>query len=87
MLLEVTNTLPGGSPIVEQKQEKEQTLPTSTSASSISAALSNSATTIVVRQSRRVSKIDSCHVCSVKWDSSRGRQLTQDWRSLYMDWV
>ena len=45
MLREVTNTLPGGSPMVERQQEKEQTLPISTSASSISAALSNSATT------------------------------------------
>ena len=31
MLDEVTNMLPGGSAIVEQQQEKEQTLPTSTS--------------------------------------------------------
>ena len=51
MLREVTNTLPGGSPIVEQQQEKEQTLPKSTPTSSISAAPSNSALTSLVRQS------------------------------------
>ena len=80
MLREVTNTLPGGSPIVEQQQEKEQTLPTPTSASFISAAPSHSTTTSVVRQYRRVGKIDSCHVSLVKWDSPRDRQLTQDQR-------
>ena len=78
--MKFTNMLPGGSPIVEQQKEKEQTLPTLTSASFISAVPSHSTTTSVVRQSRRVSKIDSCHVSLVKWDSPRDRQLTQDRR-------
>ena len=80
MLHEVTNMLPGESPIVEQQQEKEQTVPTPTSASFISAAPSHLTTTSVVRQYRRVGKIDSCHASLVKRDSPRDRQLTQDRR-------